>query len=81
MDILVLTDSRASLLAIRKSACSGKGRARDLVEVVNEVGRHSQVGLSTQFGWVKAHVGIAGSKHMGRIAKAGCKESLLPKVT
>ena len=81
VDILVLTDSRASLLAIRRSACSGKGRASDLVEVVNEVCRHSQVGLSTQFGWVKAHVGIEGSKHTDRIAKAGCKESLLPKVT
>lgn len=44
VDILVLTDSKVSLLAIRKSASSEKGRTRDQVEVVNEVGRCNQLG-------------------------------------
>ena len=60
--ILVITDSKVSLLAIRRYASGGKGRTRDLVEVVDEVGRRSRLGLSTQFGWVKAHVGIEGNE-------------------
>lgn len=80
MDILVLTDLKVSLLAIKRSVNSGKGRSRDLVEVVNEVGRPNKLGLSTQFGRVKAHVGIDGNEHVDRITKTGCRESLLPKV-
>ena len=44
VDILVLTDSKVSLLAIRKSASSEKGRTRDQVEVVDKVGRCNQLG-------------------------------------
>ena len=50
VDILVLTDLKASLLPIKRSVSSGKGRTRDLVEVVNEVGRPSQLDLSMEFG-------------------------------
>lgn len=53
----------------------------DLVEVVNEVGRSNHLSLSMQFGWVKAHVGIEGNEHADRMAKAGCRESLLPQIT
>ena len=62
--ILVITDSKVSLLAIRRYASGGKGCTRDLVEVVDEVGRRSRLGLSTQFGWVKAHVGIEGNERV-----------------
>ena len=81
VDILVLSDSTAALPAIKRAAGSGHCRSRDLLEVVDEVGRPSMRGLSTQFGWVKAHVGVDGSERADLMAKAGCRESLLPQVT
>ena len=80
VDILVLSYSMAALQAIKGAACSGCGRTRDLVEVVDEVGRRSLLGLSTQFGWVKAHAGVDGNERADRRAKAGCRESLLPQI-
>ena len=62
VNILVLSDSTAVLQAIKRAACSGRGPSRDLVEVVDEVGRLSLMGLSTRFGWVKAHVSIDGNE-------------------
>ena len=81
VDILVLSDSTAALRAIKGAARSGRGRTRDLVEVVDEVGRRSLLGLSTQFGWVKAHAGVEGNELADLRAKAGCRESLLPQIT
>ena len=81
VDILVLSDSTAALRAIKRTARSGRGRTRDLVEVVDEVGRRSLLGLSTQFGWVKAHAGVDGNERADLMAKAGCRESLLPQIT
>ena len=81
VDMLVLSDSTAALRAIKRAADRGRGRSRDLVEVVAEVGRCIAKGLSTQFGWVKAHVGVDGNEHADQMAKAGCGESLLPQVT
>ena len=60
VDLLVLSDSTAALRAIKRAAEGWRGRSRDLVEVLDEGGRHSMRGLSTQFGWVKAHVGCNG---------------------
>ena len=80
-DILVMTDSRAALMAIEKSASSGKGRTRDLVEVVDKVDRRSLLGLSTQFGWVKAHIGIRGNERADQMGKACCRELFLPQIT
>ena len=37
---------------------SGHGCTKDMVEVINEVGRPTRMGLGIRFGWVKAHVGI-----------------------
>ena len=81
VDLLVLLDSTAALQAIVRAAHNGRGRTRDLVEVVDEVGRRGLLGLSTQFGWVKAHAGIGGNERADLMAKAGCRESLLPQVT
>ena len=81
MDMLVLSDSSAALWAIKRAADRGRGHSRDLVEVVDEVGRHSMRELSTQFGWVKAHVGVDGNERADLMAKAGCRKSLLPQVT
>ena len=81
VDVLVLSDSMAALQAIKRAACDGRGRTRDLVEVVDEVGRRNLLGLSTQFGWVKAHTGIDGNERADLMAKAGCRDPLLPQVT
>ena len=81
VDLLILSDSTAVLLAIKQAAKGGRGRFRDLVEVVDEVGRRSMRGLSMQFRWVKAHVGVDGNERADLLAKAGCRESLLPQVT
>ena len=48
--MLVLSDSTAALQAIVRAARSGRGRTRDLVEVVDQVGRRRLLGLSTRFG-------------------------------
>ena len=81
VDMLVLSDSTAALQAIVRAARSRRGRTRDLVEVVDEVGRRSLLGLSIRFGCVKAHTGINGNERADLMAKAGCSESLLPQVT
>ena len=81
VDVLVLSDSTAALRAIKRAADRGRGRSRDLVEVVDEIGRRITKGLSTNFGWVKAHVGIDGNERADLMAKAGCRDSLLPQVT
>ena len=81
VDILVLKDSKASFLASKMSPNGGRGCIRDLAEVVDEVGRRTQVGLRMPFDWVKAHVGIEGNKCADRMAKAGYRESVLPQVT
>ena len=78
IDILVLSDSTAALHAIKHAARDGRGHSRDLVD---EVGRRCRMGLSTRFGWVKAHIGIDGNEKADLMAKTGCKESLLPQVT
>lgn len=33
-----------------------------------------------QFSFVKAHIGIEGNERADRIAKSGCRESLLPQI-
>ena len=81
VDMLVLSDSTAALQAIKRAAHSGRGRTRDLVEVVDEVGRRNLLGLSNRFGWVKAHIGIQGNERADLMVRAGCREPLLPQVT
>ena len=80
-DLLVLTDSTAALASITQAAKAGWGRTRDLVEVVDEVGRRAGRGLRVRFAWVKSHVGIPGNELADTKAKAGCRVSLLPQVT
>ena len=81
VDTLVLSDSTAVLRAIKRAADRVHGRSKDLVEVVDEIGRHITKVFSMQFGWVKAHVGVDGNEGADLMAKEGCRESLLPQVT
>ena len=81
VDVLVLSDSNAALMAVKRTAGVGRGRTGDLVEVVGEVAKRSLLGLSTRLGWVKAHVVIIGNERADAMAKAGCRESPLPQVT
>ena len=46
-DLLVLSDSMAALQAIKRAAEGGRGRSRDLVEVLDEGSRRSMRRLST----------------------------------
>lgn len=78
VDLLVLTDSKAAVASIVQAGQLGKGRTRDLVEVVNGVGRHLALGLMVRFRWVKAHVEIQGNERVDTLAKVGCRPFLLP---
>ena len=79
--ILVLSDSRAALLGMRRAARSGHGRTKHLVEVIEEVGRSTGIGLVVRFGWVKAHVRIRSNVRLNLMANTCWRESLLPQVT
>ena len=81
VDLFVLSDSTAALQAVKQAAHDGRGRSMDLGEVVDEVSRRSLMGLSMRFGFVKAHVGIDRNERADLMAKVGCRESLLPRVT
>lgn len=59
---------------------SGHGPTRDQVEVIDEVGRRTDMGLGIPFWWVKAYIGILGNEWADLMAKRGCQESLLPQV-
>ena len=67
--LLILTDSRVAIAAIRKAGRSGKARTTDLREVVNAIARQEQMGGKTtvRLAWVKAHVWIIGNElHLER---------------
>lgn len=79
--IIVLSDSKAVLLGMKRAVISGHGRTKYLVEEINEVVRHTRMVLGICYGWVKAHVRIQSNECADLMAKAGCRESLLPQNT
>ena len=79
--LLVLSDSRAALAAVRNAASSGEARTADLRRVVNLVGEWVFAGAELRFGWVKAHVGVQGNERADALAKAGCEKDGLARVT
>ena len=81
VDLLILTDLNAALASIAQAGRLGKCGTRDLVEVVDGVGRRLALGLSVRFGWVKAHVGILGNERANAMAKAGGRPALLLQMT
>ena len=60
--LLVLSDSRAVIAAVKNTADCGHARTVDLREVVNLGGEWASAGMDLRFGWVKAHVGIQGNE-------------------
>ena len=71
--LLVLSDSKAALAAVRNAASAGMARTADLRRVVNLVGEWALAGAELRFGWVKAHVGVHGNERADALAKAGCE--------
>ena len=80
-DALVLSDSTAALASISAAGKDGKARSRDLHEVLDMVGARGARGLTTRFGWCKAHVGIDGNEKADTYAKAGCEGLSPPQIT
>ena len=70
--LLVLSDSKAALAAVRNAASMGVARTADLRRVVNLVGEWALAGAELHFRWVKAHVGVQGNERADALAKAGC---------
>ena len=80
-DAVVLSDSTAALASISDAGRTGKARSRDLGDVLDMVGARGAQGLTTKFGWCKAHVGIAGNEEADAYAKAGCGGVSPPQMT
>ena len=72
--LMVLSDSKAALAAVRNAGSTGVARTADLRRVVNLVGEWALAGTELRFGWVKAHVGVQGNERADTLAKAGCKK-------
>jgi len=73
--VLILSDSQATITAVRKAGRTGRARAGELKEVVEEV-RKGQRNLgpnAARFTWVKAHVGTQGNEKADQMAKAGAE--------
>ena len=79
--LLVLSDSRAALAAVKNAAGVGKARTADLRAVVDLVGTWNEAGVELRFGWVKAHVGVWGNQRADALAKARCGGGGIPRVT
>jgi len=73
--ILILSDSQAAIAAVRKAGRTGRARAGELKEVVEEVTRRQQnLGPNAvRFAWVEAHVGIHDHEMVDQMAKAGAE--------
>ena len=72
--LLVLSDSRAALAAVRNTVSIGVARTAELRRVVDLVGEWALAGAELHFEWVKAHVGVQGNERADALAKAGCEK-------
>ena len=79
--LLVLSDSRAAIAAVKNAAECGHARTADLREVVNLAGEWASAGMDLRFGWVKAHIGIEGNERANALAKVGCSVGSPLRVT
>ena len=78
--IVLLTDPKAAISAVKKAGKMGKARTADfkrLLEVIK--GRRD---MTVTLGWVKSHIGIEGNERADNMVRAGAaKKSDVLQVT
>ena len=72
---LILSDSRATIMTLKKASILGMGRTRGLKAVVYmiEEGRENHGPVAVSLAWGKAHGGISGNERVDLEAKAVVK--------
>ena len=70
--VLILSDSQAAIMAVKKAGKRGIARTRGLREVVSLISEcEKEYGVgAVSLAWVKAHVGIPGTERADLEAKA-----------
>ena len=71
--ILLLSDSKEAIQAIRNAGVSGKARTRALARLGKEIkDREKLYGVdNTLIAWVKSHIAIKGNQETNEMAKFG----------
>ena len=74
--ILLLTDSRAAISAVKKAGRTGKARTRELARLMKTVEKREEEGGkgAVALGWVKAHIGIHGNERADKMVKKGAEK-------
>ena len=70
--VLILSDSQAAIVAVKKAGKQGIARTRGLkefVSLINDCEKEFGAG-AVSLAWVKAHIGIPGNEHADREAKS-----------
>ena len=70
--VLILTDSKAANIAVKKAGRTGKAISRGLQETVNMIAEIREEGGEVKLGWVKAHMSILGNEAADVLAKTSC---------